>query len=152
MKNPLIIEKPELQTITQRYGWSSVTFFFWILYIYLWIPLITLVAWLVGAKLFHLNMIQLKGYEGLVDNLGLYSLIIVLISVILIGWAEIDRMRFKNKLRRLDHEEVTISDIAKKYNLQENQLTQLRQKKSMIVHFSDKGAISDIVEYIPSSN
>ena len=61
-------------------------------------------------------------------------------------------MRFKNKLRRLDHEEVTISDIAKKYNLQENQLTQLRQKKSMIVHFSDKGAISDIVEYIPSSN
>jgi len=152
MKNPLIIEKPELQTITQRYGWSSVTFFFWILYIYLWIPLITLVAWLVGAKLFHLNMIQLKGYEGLVDNLGLYSLIIFLISVILIGWAEIERIRFKDKLRRLESSDVTVDEIAKKHNLQEHQLIELRQKKSMLVHFSDKGIISEITEYNLSSN
>lgn len=29
MKNALIIERPELQSMTQRYGWKSVTFFFW---------------------------------------------------------------------------------------------------------------------------
>ncbi len=145
--NTLIIEKPELQTNAQRYGWTTVTFVFWALYIYLWLPLITLLAWWVGVKLFHLHMIQLHGYEGLLDKLGLYSVIIFIVSITLIGWAEIDRMRFKNKLRRTDRKPITASEVAKKYNLQEHELSLLRQKKSMVVHFSDKGVISDIAEY-----
>lgn len=145
--NTLIIEKPELQTNVQRYGWTTVTFAFWAIYIYLWLPLITLVAWWVGVKLFHLHMIQLHGYEGLVDKLGLYSVIIFIVSITLIGWAEIDRMRFKNQLRRTDHTPITVGEVAKKYNLQEHELNLLRQKKSMVVHFSDDGIISEIAEY-----
>lgn len=147
MKNSLIIERPELQSMSQRYGWKTVTFLFWMFYIYLWVPLITLVVWLVGVKLFHINMIEFKGYESLVDKLGLYSIIILIISIILIGWAEVNRMRFKNKLRRLDNDELSVGEVAKKYDLEESHLTQLRQKKSIIVHFSDKGVISEISEY-----
>lgn len=147
MRNSLIIERPELQSMSQRYGWKTVTFLFWMFYIYLWVPLITLVVWLVGVKLFHINMIEFKGYESLVDKLGLYSIIILIISIILIGWAEVNRMRFKNKLRRLDNDELSVSEVAKKYDLEESHLTQLRQKKSIIVQFSDKGVISEISEY-----
>jgi biofilm PGA synthesis protein PgaD len=147
MRNELIIERPELQTMSQRYGWKSVTFLFWMFYLYLWVPLITLVVWLVGVKLFHINMIELKGYESLVDKLGLYSGIILTISIILIGWAEVNRMRFKNKLRRLDSDELSIGEVAKKYNLEVSNLSLLRQKKSIMVHFSDEGAISEISEY-----
>ena len=147
MRNTLIIERPELQSMTQRYGWKSVTFFFWMFYIYLWVPLITLVVWLVGVKLFHINMIEFSGYEVLVDKLGLYSAIILIISIILIGWAEVNRMRFKNKLRRLDNNELSVGEVAKKYNLEVSHLTLLRQKKSVKVDFSNKGAISEISEY-----
>ena len=147
MRNALIIERPELQSMTQRYGWKSVTFFFWMFYIYLWVPLITLVVWLVGVKLFHINMIEFSGYEVLVDKLGLYSAIILIISIILIGWAEVNRMRFKNKLRRLDNNELSVGEVAKKYNLEVSHLTLLRQKKSVKVDFSNKGAISEISEY-----
>jgi len=144
MKNPLIIEKPELQSNVLRYGWSSVTFIFWILYIYLWLPLITLVAWWIGAKLFNLQIVQLKGYTGLIDKLGLFLAIIFLLSVTLIGWAEIERLRFKDKPRRTENQAVTVDGVAKRFNLQEDQLVQLRQKKYIIVHFSDKGLISRI--------
>ncbi len=147
MSATLIIDKPELQSNIHRYGWGSVTFVFWMIYIYLWLPLITLVAWWFGAKLFHLHMIQLDGYKGLLGNLGLYAVIIVVISMILIGWAELDRMRFKDKLRRLVNNTVTVGEIAQKYNMHEDDLTQLRQKKSMLVHFSDDGFISNINEY-----
>ena len=147
MRNALIIERPELQSMTQRYGWKSVTFFFWMFYIYLWVPLITLVVWLVGVKLFHINMIEFSGYEVLVDKLGLYSAIILIISIILIGWAEVNRMRFKNKLRRLDNNELSVGEVAKKYNLEVSHLTLLRQKKSVKVDFSAKGGISQISEY-----
>jgi biofilm PGA synthesis protein PgaD len=143
----LIIEKPELQSNVQRYGWSSLTFIFWILYVYLWLPLLTLAAWWIGAKIFNYHMIQLEGYVGLIEKLTLYSSIILVISAILIGWAELNRMRFKNQLRRMDVADVTLSEVAKKYNLHEHQLAQLRQKKSMQVHFSEKGVISGVSEY-----
>jgi biofilm PGA synthesis protein PgaD len=151
MSATLIIEKPELQSNIHRYGWGSVTFIFWMIYIYLWLPLITLVAWWFGAKLFNLQMIQLEGYKGLLGNLGLYTVIIVVISLILIGWAELDRMRFKDKLRRLVNNTITVGEIAKKYNMHEHELTQLRQKKSMLVHFSDDGLILNINEYAAAS-
>ena len=144
MKNSLIIDRPELQSNAQRYGWSSITFIFWLLYIYLWLPLITLVAWWIGAKLFNLHIIQLNGYTSLLEKLGLYSAIIFIISAILIGWAKIEHLRFKDKPRRKGSVAVTDKEIAKKYNLQESQLAHLRLEKSVIVHFSDRGTISGI--------
>lgn len=152
MSSTLIIENPELQSNINRYGWGSVTFIFWMIYIYLWLPLITLVAWWFGAKLFHLQMIQLDGYKGLLSNLGLYSVIIVVISLILIGWAELERMRFKDKLRRLVNNVVTVGEIAEKYNMHEHELTEFRQKKSIFVHFSADGLISNINEYAVASH
>ena len=144
MKNPLIIDRPELQSNAQRYGWSSITFIFWLFYIYLWLPLITLAAWWIGAKLFNLHMIQLSGYTGLLDKLGLYAAIIIIISVLLIGWAKIEHLRFKDKPRRKGSFAVTDREVAKKYNLQESQLVQLRLEKSVMVHFSDMGTITGI--------
>ena len=151
MKNPLIIDRPELQSNAHRYGWSTITFIFWLLYIYLWLPLITLMAWWVGAKFFNLHIIQLSGYTGLLDKLGLYAIIIFVISAILIGWAKIEHLRFKDKPRRKGASAVTVSEVAKKYNLQESQLVQLRLEKSVVVHFSDSGAISRITA-LSSSN
>ena len=144
MKNPMIIERPELQSNAQRYGWSSITFIFWMLYIYLWLPLITLVAWWLGAKFFDLHIIQLQGYTGLIDKLGLYAVIIFIISALLIGWAKVEHLRFKDKPRRKGSAAITDREVAKRYNLQESQLTQLRLEKSVVVHFSDSGAISRI--------
>lgn len=152
MENPLIIENPALQSPTQRYGWGMVTFVFWMIYIYLWIPLVTLLAWWVGAKLFNIHFIQLQGYIGLMGKLGLYLMIIFMLSALLIGWASVERLRFKDKQRRLGRPNVAVSDIAKKYNMQENQLLALREKKSMVVYFSEKGTISKVGEYRASQS
>jgi biofilm PGA synthesis protein PgaD len=145
--HPLIIERPELQSDVQRVGWATVTFIFWVLYVYLWLPLLTLAAWWIAVTLFNYHMVELHGYVGVVEKLGVYSVTICIISVILIGWAEVNRMRFKNQLRRMDNVDVTVYEVAEKYNIDADKLAELRQKKSMIVHFSDKGAISEITEY-----
>jgi biofilm PGA synthesis protein PgaD len=147
MKRSLIIEKPELQSNVHRYGWSSVTFIFWVLYIYLWLPFITLIAWWIGVKLFHLQIVELHGYSGVIGKLGLYSAIVLVLSVILIGWAKLERFRFKDSVRRTDNAVVSVEEIAKLFKLQESQLIQLRQKQSVIVSFSDKGQLSEIAEY-----
>ena len=140
----MIIDRPELQSNVHRYGWGLITFIFWLFYVYLWLPLITLAAWWVGAELFNIHFIKLDGYSGLHDKLGLYGAIIFTISAILIGWAKIEHLRFKDKPRRKGSVAVTDKEIAKKYNLQESQLAHLRLEKSVIVHFSDRGTISGI--------
>lgn len=145
--HPMIIDRPDLQSKAERYGWGSITLAFWVLYVYLWLPLLTLAAWWIGVKLFNYHMIELQGYSGLIDKLDLYSVIILAISAILIGWAELNRMRFKNQLRRTDNVDVTVYEVAEKYDLDADKLTELRQKKSMTVYFSDNGSISDIREY-----
>lgn len=147
MSKSLIIERPELQSHVHRYGWSSVTFIFWVLYIYLWLPLITLIVWWIGVKLFHTQMIEFNGYTGLIGKLGLYGTIIIILSATLIGWANVERFRFKDSVRRSDSTPVPVGDIAKLFKLQENQLIQLRQKQSLIVHFSEKGQMAEIEEY-----
>ena len=148
MKNPLIIEKPELQSAVHRYGWGLVTFAFWSIYVYLWLPLITLVAWWIGVYLFNIHMVELQGYNGLANKLALYSFIILALSALLIGWANIERFRFKGVKRRQGRPEVSAGQVAHQYHIQENQLISLRQKKSLEVHFSDEGKIAKITEYI----
>ncbi|NOU24493.1 MAG: poly-beta-1,6-N-acetyl-D-glucosamine biosynthesis protein PgaD [Methylotenera sp.] len=146
MTRTLIIEKPELQSQAHRYGWSSITFLFWLLYIYLWLPFITLVAWWVGVELFHLQMVELNGYAGIVEKLGLYSAIVVIISIVLIGWAKIERYRFKDSIRRNGYTTVPVGEVAKVFELQESQLTELRKQKSVIVHFFDNGKLASVAD------
>lgn len=142
---PPIIESPDLQSKAQRLGWGSLTLVFWLIYIHLWTPLITLVAWWVGVKLFNLHIVQLHGYTGLMEKLGLYLLVIFVISLVLIGWANLERFRFKDIHRRTAHAPTTTQEVAEKYHLEKNYLDKLRLKKSIIVYFSDKGKITDIV-------
>lgn len=148
MKNSLIIEKPELQPAVHRYGWGLVTFAFWTLYVYLWIPLITLLAWWIGVYLFNIHMVELQGYDGLSNKLALYLFVILSLSALLIGWANIERLRFQGVNRRQGRPEVTLSQVAHQYRLQESQLLAARQKKSLEVHFSDEGHIANMVEYV----
>jgi biofilm PGA synthesis protein PgaD len=146
MSNLLIIDKPHLQNHYARYWWGMVTFIFWAVYVYLWMPLITLFAWWIGVKLFHINFIQQDGAAALLDNLALYALIILLISTTLILWAYIEQLRFKGKHRRQTGNTVTVQQVADKYKINEHKLARIRKKKVLEVHFSNQGEISSIVE------
>ena len=50
---PLIIERPELQSIVQRYGYVSVTVVCWFLWLYLFVPLLSLGGWFLGGSLVY---------------------------------------------------------------------------------------------------
>jgi poly-beta-1,6-N-acetyl-D-glucosamine biosynthesis protein PgaD len=113
---------------------------------YLWMPLITLFAWWVGAKLFHTHFIKFEGASGLFDKLGLYALIIFLLSATLIMWAYIEQLRFKGKHRRKVGSAVTVEQVAHKYQINEHKLARIRHKKVLEVHFSNQGDIAKIVE------
>ena len=146
MKNPLIIEQPGLQSLVQRFGWGSITLFFWLFYLYLWLPLVTLVAWYAGYVIFDKHIVQLDGYSSFFELLKYYLLIIVLMGILLIGWAKIEHYRFSNKTTRKTPKNVDIEVVAQHYKIQLSTLTSLRAARVINVHFAKNGSISHFSE------
>src|ERR1017187_7341901 len=46
-----IIDRPSLQTARQRLIYGSVTLGFWVLWIYLWLPIVGLIGWALGIRI-----------------------------------------------------------------------------------------------------
>ena len=79
---------------------TMLTLLMWGIYIYLWIPLITLGAWLVGFERFYEVVVLYGGYEMVLDMLDWYVMVIVGIAMIIVSWSGINYRRFRNKERR----------------------------------------------------
>lgn len=142
--NPLIIEDPSLQTLGQRYGWNTITFFFWVLYIYLWLPVLALLAWLFGYDRFVNYFLATTQPLNTSSGIGLYFLIIIAIAVIFIGWAKIERARFYGKVRRSSSAPVNVDNMAAHWSLDAATLANAQQQKRMIIEFDEDTQIKAI--------
>lgn len=100
MKTPLIIERPDLQAWQQKAVFGVMTAVFWVAWFYLWLPLVTLFGWLFFGYQFQFHMIRLEGYEGFLNLLAVYALVIIGMGGALIGWAIYNDFRFRGMDRR----------------------------------------------------
>jgi len=107
-----IIYRPEHQTTLQRTFWGTVTAIFWVFYLYLLLPLVTLILWVLGVRNayteFHLNRQELDPF--LLFTLPAIALVCALVVII---WAEINRKRFQGRDRRHRQADVARAEIAK---------------------------------------
>lgn len=144
-RDDLIIERPDLQTWRQRFGYGALTLLFWLLYAYLWLPLLSLLAWLAGLRFFYYEMFVLGGYEGIVRLLGLYASIIVVISAIYIGWALINYWRFKGVERRKAKPPVSAGEMAGYFGLDEADILAWQGARVAIVNHDAQGRVVGVV-------
>jgi len=98
--NEHVIDKPELQPPVMRAFFSAMTVVMWSFYIYLLLPVATLIAWYVGFSAVYEEMVMRRGWEALLQLLGWYSVIIMLIALAQVGWASVNWARFKGKRDR----------------------------------------------------
>ncbi|NIR61026.1 MAG: poly-beta-1,6-N-acetyl-D-glucosamine biosynthesis protein PgaD [Gammaproteobacteria bacterium] len=95
-----IIEAPELQRPGQRVGSALLTLVFWAVWIYLWLPVISAVAWWLGLRTVYYEMVVLEGYASLLDVLKWYGVIILAISLVMLGWSLMNLLRFRGRDQR----------------------------------------------------
>lgn len=139
LRDDLIIEQPSLQGLWQQYSYGIFTFLAWGIWLYLWLPLINLVAWLFGAKLFYEHMILLGGYQGLLQDLGLYSFIILIIGGVLILWARYNQYRFQGKEKRKRTPRYAPIEEIEFFEVEENVLKMVQTSKRVYVSFNKEG-------------
>jgi biofilm PGA synthesis protein PgaD len=142
--NELIIDVPNLQNMQQRYGFATLTLFFWGLMIYMWLPFISLIAWLFGIEMFYVHMIELGGYVGFLELLGWYGLTISIIAIVFGGWMLVNRFRFQGKEKRKPTVHVTSQQVADFLDADADYISKFSKERSVIVNLTGHGKITSI--------
>lgn len=143
-RRPLIIQNPNMQTLRQRYAYAALTLLFWLLWIYLWTPLITFVAWIFGAERFYDTMIGHGGIDMLKSMLGMFGLIVLGMGAVFGGWALYNRWLVRGRDKRRGSPPVTDTELCERFTLAPEQLELLRATRRTVVTHDAAGNISDL--------
>ena len=115
--NPLIINRPHLQRPANRALGTTLTWLFWMLWIYLWLPIITIVGWYFGIHSGLDQMVERLGYLEFLRLLPSYVLAIACGGLGLIGWSYVQYRRFHGRERRKSMRIVDTTEMATKLGL-----------------------------------
>lgn len=128
-----IIDKPEALRTHHKLTAYSLTFIFWFAIVYLWQPLISLIAWAFGYKIFYEHMIILGGYYGFLELLLFYVITIFILGAIFLLWAKVNQWRFRGKDKRAKSKDVQQSVVAEHYGVSADQHQQWMQQKQITI-------------------
>lgn len=145
MINDLVIDKPEKVKFHQRFTAVGITLFFWFCLIWLWQPLISLLAWAFNIKLFYGHMIVLGGYHSVLMVAFFYSITIVTLGGGLILWGRINQYRFRGKSKRSSKRVVSIDELSSYYQVSSENIKKWREEKQMVVEVDDKGLVTCVI-------
>ncbi len=141
MSRSLVIHNPSLQSLRQKYVSRVLTFVFWLLWFFLWIPLITLIGWVAGIDIFYLEMIELEGYQEVIAEFSLFLLGVTGIGGLLGIWALYNFQRFKNVERRAAINPVNNQQLAAFFQIGESTLADLQKTRCFSLDFDPEGKI-----------
>lgn len=106
-----VIYLPHRQHRAKRTFYGVMTLVAWVVYAYLWLPLLTLVLWVVGVRLSYIEL-YLRDQRLDAGLLVTLPLLLLACATLLIGWAEYNRLRFRGHERRLAQIDVENIEVA----------------------------------------
>lgn len=143
LKSP-IIERADLQTRGQRTLYGVLTVGFWLFWIYLWVPVLALLAWLLGVQQAYEYMVVLEGWRSVAQMLGFYALIILLLGGALLAWAGYNILRFGGADKRTAPLPVTTVDIGRHFGKEEKSVARWQSERRLYVAHDDDGQIDHV--------
>lgn len=143
-----IIDRPELQAPSTRALFGVLTIVLWTSYVYLLLPLATLLAWYLGYTAVYEEMVMRRGWEALIELFGFYGIIVLVMGLVQVGWASINWARFSGKRdrRRLRERRVNM-DVQKKFMIDTSPLPIWTSAKRLVIHHHETLPVIVAVEH-----
>jgi len=123
---------------------TVLTLVMWGIYIYLWIPLITLAAWLLGFERFYEVMISYGGFTVVIGLMDVYGLTIIGIAICVVSWSGINYYRFHSKERRYAVPATDPKKIGEFFGLPEAEAARVRTSRRLLIDLDQAGGIVEI--------
>ena len=144
-----MIDRMTDTTITERDVFNKMkgrdrllTTVLWFVYLYLWMPFISLVAWYLGYEFAYENVIKAGGVDSLLQLLVSFAMIIGVVMVIVIGWSMNQYWRFRGKDRRNATPRPDPAMEMATWNIDEALFTEIRNAKTMLLHIDENEALT----------
>ncbi len=128
MKTPLIIDYPELQTPAQKTLWSIVTAVAWTLWFYLWLPLLSLVAWGAGIQLMIVEVFLPDRSDDMRELIRLI-VYVIFTTLFVVIWSQYNLRRYGRRNRRQRIPSVDTHTLARYYEISPQMLEKLRNQR-----------------------
>ncbi len=144
MSRDLLINEPQLQSLHHKLGDTVLTAAMWGIYLYLWLPLVSLVAWLFGIQLFYHELIEAGGYLELLDKVALYATVIPAIFVVIISWSLSNQRRFRGQERRNEVSEISPAEMTAFFDVTTGEFERLRAASRIVITIDENGRIEHI--------
>lgn len=135
----LHINAPELLSGRERARDLVITAIMWSIYLYLWMPLISLFAWLFGFELAYDVMIREGGAQHLGGILLIYALIVVAIFATVSLWSLGNLWRYGKLNRRARAQPTSIEATAEYFDIDTEVIEQLRLTPAVSIDFGTDG-------------
>lgn len=139
----IFINAPGLRGPHRRAGDQLLTLIMWAIYAYLWLPLISLIAWFIGIDLFYQEMVVNGGFDAFLELSAWYLVVIVLILIVVGGWSASNYFRFHDKNRRQPQAEASDPEIAAWFSIDDDRLAGIRKADRILLRFDEAGKIDE---------
>jgi len=140
----LIINRPDLKSRPLIFGEGVLTLIFWGFWFYLWLPLISVVAWLLGFRILYSHIMALGGLDEFLVQLNIFSIGIFAASGILALWSFYNLKRYGAYNRRNKFYYSDLHGLAAHLSLSTRELAEIQQAKTLIFSFNKQGDIHAI--------
>ena len=132
----IIIDRPELQSKGKRAIFGVLTAGLWSFYLYLLLPLASLLAWGLGLTAVYEELVMRRGWEALLGLIGVYSAIVLTMGLVQVSWALGNWMRFYGvRDRRREQPPVVSQEFAEPLFLMDTgEFPAWMNAKRLVVH------------------
>jgi biofilm PGA synthesis protein PgaD len=127
-----IIDNPKLKGFLQTLTEWTFTAVMWGLWVYLFLPVLNMVLWLLGIHYFYVEVIEKGGYLLLLTLLRDTGASLVAIFVVLRAWGYYNYVRFGKRSRRKAVSETTVEELAGFLQLPTDAISDLQGVREVI--------------------
>lgn len=142
-EQPDIIYRPDLLPPRHRVMFSGITLVAWGVWAYLFLPLISALAWWAGAEMFASYMLDPDERTYFV-TLTMYLIVIAGAGLVIFTWSRYNQLRFQGQDRRAHTPPVSQDMIQARFRVDADTLNQVHSSKVMVLDLAEDGTIREV--------
>lgn len=122
-----------------------ITTLFWGVWLYVVMPILSLILWIAGYQVFVEQMITLGGYETFLEKVNTYGLVVLLIMVATIIWVNWNLRHYGHHNTRTHMiADVTLAESAAVAGVDVAKLQQIQTTRRIVIEYDERDYLVQI--------
>lgn len=127
-----IRDNPKLRSFFRNVTEMTFTGFAWGVWVYLLLPVVNFVLWILGLRYINFAVLEQIGYKEFVDLMSKIGWSILIVFLILRLWGYYNYVRFGKQSKRKVTPLTTIEQLAEHYHIPVDDVRRMRSEKEVI--------------------